>query len=140
MMTVTELSKRSGATPDAVRYYTRIGLLHPERNPDNGYRLYKNEEIDWLKFIRQAKTLGFTLNEIQKIMQSREKGHSPCPDVRRILQSRILENRQHLKELMALQDRMEKALLQWGDMPDGTADDPMVCPLIEVVISPEENH
>ena len=136
MMTVGELAKRSGATPDAVRYYTRMGLLRPERNPENGYRLYQIKEINWLKFIRQAKTLGFTLHEIQRIMQSREEGQSPCSDVRKILQNRIVENRLHLKELMALQDRMEKALLDWADIPDGAIDEGSVCPLIESVISP----
>jgi DNA-binding transcriptional MerR regulator len=140
MMTVAELAKKSGATADAVRYYTRMGLLQPERNPANGYRLYKPKEVTWLRFIRHAKALGFTLHEIQRIMESRNEGHSPCPDVRAILQNRIVENRQHLKELMALQDRMEKALLQWADMPDGEADDQSVCPLIESVISPKENQ
>ena len=136
MMTVTELAKRSGATPDAVRYYTRMGLLRPERNPTNGYRLYDYKEIHWLKFIRQAKSLGFTLSEIHRIMQSREEGHIPCPDVRKILQNRIEENRQHLKELIALQNRMEKALLEWADMLDADANDTSVCPLIESVIMP----
>ena len=68
MLTVTELANRSGATPHAVRYYTRMGLLRPERNPDNGYRLYEYREVGWLCFIRQAKRLGYTLNEIREIM------------------------------------------------------------------------
>jgi DNA-binding transcriptional MerR regulator len=135
MMTVTELAKKSGATPDAVRYYTRMGLLKPERNPANGYRLYEPKEINWLKFIRQAKTLGFTLHEIQQIMQNRSKGHSPCPHVRETLKNRIVENRQHLKELLALQDRMEKALLQWVDIADGDDNNGDVCPLIAAAVS-----
>ena len=65
MLTVTELANRSGATPHAVRSYTRLGLLRPERNPDNGYRLYEYGEVSWLTFIRQAKRLGYTLNEIR---------------------------------------------------------------------------
>ena len=77
------------------------------------------------------------LNEIQKILESRQAGHSPCHDVREILQNRVRENKQHLKDLIALQDRMEKALLDWADMPDGEADDPSFCPLIESVITPE---
>lgn len=58
MLTVIELANRSGATPHAVRYYTRLGLLRPKRNPDNGYRLYQPREIIWLRFIQQAKRLG----------------------------------------------------------------------------------
>ena len=135
-MTVSELAKGSGTTPDTVRYYTRMGLLQPQRNPKNGYRLYQPKDVHWLRFIRQAKALGFTLHDIQNIMQSHHRGDSPCPNVRAILQNRIIENRQYLQELIALQDRMEKALLQWEDMPDGNADDTSVCPLIESVINP----
>lgn len=131
MLTVTELANHSGATPHAVRYYTRLGLLRPERNPDNGYRLYQHHEVNWLRFIRQAKRLGYTLNEIREIMHDSERGLSPCPRVREILLRRIDENRIQLEQLMALQTRMEQALSQWSQMPDGVPDGDSVCHLIE---------
>ncbi len=131
MMTVSELASLSGATPHAVRYYTRMGLLRPERNPDNGYRLYKPREVNWLRFIRQAKRLGYTLNEIKAIMHDADKGQSPCPRVREILQRRIVKNRQQLEELMTLQTHMEQALLDWADKADGMPDGQSVCHLIE---------
>jgi len=131
MLTVTELANRSGATPHAVRYYTRKGLLRPERNPGNGYRLYEYREVGWLRFIRQAKRLGYTLNEIREIMRDSDHGHSPCPRVREILLLHIDENRLQLEELMALQTRMERALEQWAEMPDGVPDGHSVCHLIE---------
>jgi len=136
MMTVSELASLSGATPHAVRYYTRMGLLRPERNPDNGYRLYKPREVNWLRFIRQAKRLGYTLNEIKAIMHDADKGQSPCPRVREILQRRIVKNRQQLEDLMTLQTRMEQALLDWADKSDGIPDGHSVCHLIES-FSPE---
>lgn len=131
MLTVSELANRSGATPHAVRYYTRMGLLRPERNPVNGYHLYKPREIAWLRFVRQAKRLGYTLNEIKAIMHDADEGHSPCPRVREILERRIVENRRQLEELMGLQTRMEQALLEWADKPDGVPDGHSVCHLIE---------
>lgn len=131
MLTVTELTTRSDATPHAVRYYTRLGLLRAERNPDNGYHLYKLRDITWLRFIRQAKQLGYTLNEIKEIMHDADQGRSPCPRVRKIIQQRIVENRLHLEALMALQTRMESALLDWADKPDGIPDGDSVCHLIE---------
>jgi MerR family transcriptional regulator, Zn(II)-responsive regulator of zntA len=131
MLTVIELAHRSGATPHAVRYYTRLGLLRPERNPDNGYRLYEHREVNWLRFVRQAKRLGYTLSEIREIMHDSDQEKSPCPRVRDILQRRIKENRQKLEELMALQTRMEQALDQWARMPDGIPDGHSVCHLIE---------
>lgn len=57
MLTVTELANLSGTTPHAVRYYTRLGLLQPGRNPDNGYHLYRPSEINALRFIRQDNPL-----------------------------------------------------------------------------------
>jgi len=131
MFTVTELAKRSDTTIHAVRYYTRLGILRPERNPDNGYRLYQPREVGWLRFVQQAKYLGYTLGEIREIMHDSDQGQSPCPRVREILQKRIKENRQKLEESMALQTRMEQALGKWNDMPDGIPDGHSVCHLIE---------
>ena len=133
--TVTELANRCKTTPHAVRYYTRKGLLRPKRNPENGYRLYKDEEVSWLKFVKQAKSLGYTLKEIKEIMNDVDDNASPGPRVREILMIRIKENRQHLEELMLLQTRMEKALKQWSKMPDGVPDGHSVCHLIETVTS-----
>jgi DNA-binding transcriptional MerR regulator len=131
MLTVTQLANRSGTSPNVVRYYTRVGLLRPERNPDNGYHFYNPRDISWLRFIRQAKRLGYTLGEIKAIRHDADQGHSPCPRVRKILQRRLVENRRHLEELMALQTRMEQAFLGWADMPDGVPDGDSVCHLIE---------
>ena len=139
MMTVTELAKLSGTTPHAVRYYTRMGLLTPSRNPENGYRHYKTTEVSWLRFIRQAKALGYTLHEIQEIMHDKDEGKSPCPRVREILQRRIVENRHHLQELIELQERMETALVKWSKMPDSKSNGHSVCHLIESVISPNSD-
>lgn len=139
MMTVTELAKLSGTTPHAVRYYTRMGLLTPSRNPENGYRNYKTTEVGWLRFIRQAKALGYTLHEIQEIMHDKDEGKSPCPRVREILRRRILENRHHLQELIELQERMETALVKWSKMPDSKSNGHSVCHLIESVISPNSD-
>jgi len=135
MLTVSVLSKKSGTTPHAVRYYTRMGLLSPTRNPENGYRQYKPSEVSWLRFIRQAKSLGFTLHEIQEIMQDRDEGRSPCPRVRDKLKHRLVENQLHLQELQDLQDRMEAALLTWSEMSDSKSSGHSVCHLIESAIS-----
>jgi len=131
MMTVNDLSQRTGVTSHAVRYYSRIGLLKPGRNPDNGYRLFDRSDLARLRFIRQAQSLGFTLDEISEILAESEHGRSPCPKVRDILRRRIEENHRKLAELMDLQSRMEEALDHWEAMPDGVPDGHSVCHLIE---------
>ncbi len=131
MFTVNELAIQSNAPAHVVRYYVRIGLIRPTAQQENGYRLFEPQDANRLRFIRMAKQLGFTLNEIKQITQHAETSESPCEDVRRIIQDRILENRAKINEMMNLQTRMELALEQWKLMPDGVPDGNSVCHLIE---------
>ncbi len=130
-MTVAELAHFARVTPDTVRYYVRIGLLNPDRHPENDYKLFAGGDIKRVRFIRRAKSLGYTLAEIEQILEHGMHGHSPCPLVRKIIQHRIQENRIKLKEMNALQQRMESALRRWQDMPDGVPDGDSICHLIE---------
>ena len=131
MLTVNELANQSGAPAHVVRYYTRIGLIEPASQQENGYRLFRPDEVGRLRFIRLAKQLGFTLSEIAKITQHADNGESPCPDVRQIIKKRIVENRQKIDDMLKLQVRMEEALEKWQEMPDGVPDGQHVCHLIE---------
>ncbi|MDH3669993.1 MAG: MerR family transcriptional regulator [Gammaproteobacteria bacterium] len=131
MMTVSELSRQGRVAPHVVRYYSRIGLLSPARHPDNGYKLFSRSDISRLSFIRQAQSLGCTLEEIAQILDTSAQGKSPCRRVRDILQRHVEENRQKLEELLQLQNRMEDALRQWDKMPDRVPDRESICHLIE---------
>ncbi|MFQ5755907.1 MAG: MerR family transcriptional regulator [Acidiferrobacterales bacterium] len=131
MMTVSEISRRGKVAPHVVRYYSRIGLLSPARHPENGYKLYVRSDVSRLQFIRQAQSLGYTLEEIGQILEDSTQGRSPCRKVRDILRRHIDENRRKLKELMELQKRMEDALTQWQELPDGVPNGDTVCHLIE---------
>ena len=86
MLTASVLAKRTGIPIFTVRYYTRIGLLKPSRDLRNGYKLYKQSDKERLKFINNAKNLGFTLSEIEQILSHAEDGDTPCPMVREIVE------------------------------------------------------
>ncbi len=131
MLTVNELAIQANAPAHVVRYYTRIGLIEPAAQQENGYRLFSSQEANRLRFIRMAKQLGFTLNEIREITRHAEHGESPCEDVRRIIQDHIEENRFRIEEMQKMQMRMEQALTQWKSMPNGIPDGNSVCHLIE---------
>ena len=130
-MTVREVAEQANVDPEVVRYYSRVGLIKPQKSRKNGYKLYDKEDVTKLIFIRRAKRLGYTLKEIKKILSHSNTGTSPCPMVRRIIESRIGDNRQRLDDMLALQARMEKAVEQWKHMPDGIPDGDSVCVLIE---------
>ena len=131
MMTVKEIAERSRVSPGAIRHYSRLGLLRPTRNRRNGYQQYGDSDLAHVRFIRQAQSLGYTLNEIRQIIEESRKGKSPCPIARKIIGSRINENRRALDKLIRLQTQMEKALVKWSKMPDRVPDGHSVCYLIE---------
>jgi len=109
-MLVNELAKKAGVDTHVVRYYTRIGLLQPQRNPENGYQLFGREDRWRLEKIRALQALGFSLGEIKNFLE-----HAPdCSRVRSGLQHNIVRNRRKLAELIALQNRMEAAIHAWG--------------------------
>ena len=130
---VKELADICKVPPDTIRHYTRIGLLRPTRDAENGYRQYTVNDSKRLDFIRKAKSLGYSLKEIEHILAESQKGNSPCPLVRDLINQRIHENRAKLEQLMELQICMEQALARWEKMPDGVPDGHSICHLIETV-------
>lgn len=137
-MKVSELAKQAGVTPDTVRHYTRVGLLKPERNPDNGYQLYDGADLKNLRFIQKARLLGFTLHDIDTIVHHEHSGESPCPMVRELMAQQLPRTRAKITELQEQLTRMERAMLSWEEMPDGLPDEDVICPLIEYWNSQKE--
>lgn len=131
MFTVNELAIQSSVPPHVVRYYLRIGLIQPAGQRENGYRYFTPQDANRVRFIRTAKYLGFTLNEIKQITAHADMGESPCDDVRKIIQHRIEENRAKIQQMLKLQERMERTLEDWELMPNGVPDGNSVCHLIE---------
>ncbi len=133
-LTVNETARAAGATPEAVRYYTRIGLLRPARNVRNAYRLYWQHDVARLQFIRRARALGFTLRDIRAIFAAADAGDSPCPLVRDLIAMRIVKKREELEAMLALHGRMEDALQRWQGLPDRAPTGRSICHLIESTV------
>ena len=90
-MLIGELSRKSGLPLDTIRWYEKIGLLNVDeivRN-DSNYKVYNNEMLDRLTFIRQTKSFGFTLNEIKEILSLMDAENLNCDVVTPIVNSRI---------------------------------------------------
>ncbi len=115
-MLVNELAKASGVEAHVVRYYARIGLLRPARNPENGYQLFDRNDLQRMKRIRQLQALGFSLSEIRRFLEQDRKATTDCRRacLRAGLERNIARNRRRIAELEALQQRMEAVLEQWG--------------------------
>ena len=128
-MIVNELAKRTGVAPHVVRYYARIGLLKPERDQNNGYKLFTIKDIQRLEFIRQAQQYGFSLSDISTVMEQNEKeGCLSCKTMYKLLSQRVNENKRKIEEMLLLQERMEAALLHWDLSGGGGCKGSPVCP------------
>lgn len=130
-MKVKQLADRNTVNIDTVRYYTRIGLLNPKKNPTNGYKEYSALDEQRLQFILQAKSLGFSLQDIETFIKESQLGHSPCPMVREILHERIQETQEKIAQMQQNCQQMQAALASWQALPDCTPTGNHVCHLIE---------
>jgi MerR family Zn(II)-responsive transcriptional regulator of zntA len=139
-MHVNELAKTVGVPAHVVRYYTQAGLLKPHRDNSNRYRQYAKSDTDRLRFIRCAKSLGFTLADTKAILNDADQGQSPCAEVRRLIKLRASENRKRLEELTHLQERMDEALAVWESMPDHPPGHHSLCHLIDAMSMAKEEY
>lgn len=137
-VTTSVLARCFKVQPHLVRYYTRIGLLKPSRDPSSGYKLYGEDDLVRLRFVLLAKDLGFTLDEIKQVLQESEQGKSPCLMVRGIVKRHVEANRRKIEDLQLLQGRLESALQKWETMPDAAPHKTSVCHLVEST-APLEN-
>lgn len=109
-LAIGELARRSGFTPDTLRYYERVGLLpRPERTP-SGRRAYDDRSVDRLRFVARAKGLGCSLNEIATLLTAFDDA---CGDVqaplRALIDAKVIDARHRAAELVALTAQLEKA-------------------------------
>lgn len=102
--TIGQLAREAGVNVETIRYYERRGLLQRPRKPARGYRLYGDEMLARLRFIRRAKRLGFALDEIGQLM---ELSRAQCADVENLAGRKLAEVRAQLADLRRLEGAIE---------------------------------
>lgn len=124
-LTVAQLARSVGLTPDTVRYYERAGLLHPPERTQAGHRRYDDTAVDRLRFIQGAQRLGLRLHEIKTLLEVRDTGTCPCQPANGLLRHHITEVDGELArltalraELVAMTDVLAAAAPAGTDCPD----------------------
>jgi DNA-binding transcriptional MerR regulator len=125
---IGEVARRAELGVETLRYYERRGLLGSPRRTDSGYRLYPQSIFGRLDFIRKAQAMGFTLEEIARIIQESESGQSPCADVRRIARQKLDELDKKLKELRKFRTELARTVEEWERKGSAAG---KICGLIE---------
>ena len=106
-MNIGQASRASGVNQKMIRYYESIGLLEGVGRSANGYRTYTPNDVHTLAFIRRARHLGFSIEQIQTLMALwRDKDRSSA-EVKAIAQSHIAELQAKIEELASMQRTLE---------------------------------
>jgi len=114
-LTTAQLANEGGVNVETIRYYERHGLLpQPPRTP-SGYRVFSEDAVARLRFIKRSQELGFSLKEIKELLTLRVRQGSGCVDVRRKAEAKIADVEGKIRHLLEI----KKALVRLTDTCSG---------------------
>lgn len=125
---IGQLAKETGLSIETIRYYEKEGLIRkPERN-ESGYRIYPEDIVKQILFIRYAKGVGFSLKDITELLELHEKrDEKTCHDVKEVVDAKLVTVIEKIREL----ERMKNALKSLSDSCCGGHDSAENCSIIK---------
>jgi len=97
-LTIGQLARSAGVRDSTIRFYERLGLVHPAGRTPSNYRYYADDAADRLAFIRAARAAGFELADIKALLDLQD-GHTACREVRGLVDARLTGVRGRLRTL-----------------------------------------
>jgi Cu(I)-responsive transcriptional regulator len=118
MLTRGELAKLGGVNPETIRYYERNGLLPLPARSESGYRLFSTSDVEYIRFVKRAQAVGFSLAEIKTLLEIKFAPDGTGTEVRDLAQTKIDDIDAKIRSLQA----MKRVLLTLtedcpGDVP-----------------------
>ena len=110
MVTIGKVAGRAAVSADTIRFYERKGLLRPVRKTAAGYRLYDEEALRRIRFIKQAQGCGFSLGEIRELLALRRNERGCCRDVRAVAINKKLEIERRIRSLRSISSALSGLL------------------------------
>lgn len=132
-LTIGKVAKSTGYGIETVRFYEREGLIGPAERTDSNYRVYKEEDVDRLNFVRHAKDLGFTLKEIRELLAFKQDPSARKEDVKRQTELKIAEIDRKIRDLSRIRD----ILASLDDCCDGHGP-ASECPILAALAGKED--
>jgi DNA-binding transcriptional MerR regulator len=128
MLKIGDVAKLSGIGIEALRFYEKSGLIERPARTESGYRMYGRDVLLRLDFIKQSQALGFSLDEIKRIVEDARAGASPCDEVREIVRLRREELDERMREMRRYRKELSETLEEWDRVGRAPGH---VCGLIE---------
>jgi Cu(I)-responsive transcriptional regulator len=126
-MNIGEAAKASGVSAKMIRHYESVGLFPEPNRTDSGYRQYSEKEVHTLRFIRQARDLGFSLEQISELLALWQNRRRPSRQVKALAEAHIKELEQKLQDIQVMKSTLEHLVhcCHGDDRPD--------CPILETL-------
>lgn len=136
-MKIGELAEATGLRVDTIRYYEAAGVLPRHRRTEGGYRIFTPDDVGRIEFIKQAKRLGLSLTEIRDILSIQAADQPTCVHVRGVLEAKVQEVEQALRELTEFRSYLRRLLERTVDLVDCRPEGGRICSIIEQASVPE---
>ena len=122
-LTIGRLAKATDVYVETIRYYQRVGLVNEPVKPLEGFRIYLEETINRIRFIKRAQKLGFSLQDISHLL---ELGDGHCDDVREQAEVKLAQIETQIKDLQAMRKTLKKLITECSaDNESGN------CPIVQ---------
>jgi MerR family mercuric resistance operon transcriptional regulator len=108
--TITQLARAATVPTTTLRFYEREGLVVPESRSQGNYRLYSDESLRRLKFIRAAQSVGFTLADVRMLLGNQASNGPSCAEVQTLIQERLADIDKRLKALQDVERVLRSSL------------------------------
>lgn len=131
-MNIGEASKASGVSSKMIRYYEEIGLIRPSGRSENNYRIYGADDVHVLRFIRRARSLGFSLEETQKLLALWQDRARESAAVKEVALTHIADLERKIAEMQSMVKTLKN--LAHCCSGDGRPDCPILDDLAEGVM------
>ncbi len=124
-MQIGQAAQQSGVSSKMIRHYESLGLLPPIHRSDGGYRLYSDNDIHTLRFIKRARDLGFSMDDIAELVNLWHNRQRSSAQVKKIADSHLQRLRERIAQLQAMERSLEQltACCQGNERPD--------CPILD---------
>jgi len=109
-----ELASLTGVSTDSLRHYEARGVLPPPHRTPAGYRRYPADAVRRVTLIQRALAVGFSLDELARVLKQRDKGAAPCRDVYRLVTQKVGDVDRQVAELTALRRDLTALLDEWS--------------------------
>jgi DNA-binding transcriptional MerR regulator len=108
-----DVARQCGVSADTLRHYERKGLLPRPPRTRSGYRRYPPETVSRVRLVQRALVVGFTLDELARVLRERERGEPPCRGVRDLVAARLDDLEARLRELTTLRRELRQLVATW---------------------------